>query len=75
MKKTFRSNSNIVQKLKNFWFALQLLIVSVSLPAIYFVQMSRGNGNDTQQDKVTNNSVKQNQTAGEQNVIKLTRLS
>lgn len=75
MKKSFRLNSNLIQKLKNFCFALQLLIVSVSLPTIYFVQMSRGNGNDTNQDKVTNNSVKQNQTAGEQNVIKITRLS
>jgi len=75
MKKSFNLNSNLIQKFKNFLFALQLLIVSVSLPVISFVQMSRGNGNDTRQDKVVNSPMNQNQTADEQNVIKVTRLS
>ncbi|MDQ2863551.1 MAG: hypothetical protein M3R50_07890 [Bacteroidota bacterium] len=75
MKKSFNSNSNLIQKFKNFWCALQLLIVSVSLPVMCFVQFSRDNGKDTNQDIVVNNSVKQNQTAGEQHVVKITRLS
>lgn len=75
MKKSFNSNSDLIQKFKNFWFALELLIVSVSLPVMCFVQLSRDNGNDTNQDKVVNNSVKQDQTAGEQNVFKIMRLS
>ena len=75
MKKTFKSNSDIVQKLKNLWFALQLLIVSVSLPVMCFIQVTRGSNSNTQQDKVINNSVKPDQTADGQNVIKLTRLS
>ena len=51
MKKSFNSNSNLIQKFKNFWFALQLLIVSVSLPVMCFVQVSHGNNNYTQQNK------------------------
>lgn len=63
MKTTIKSTSNFFQNLKNFWFALQLLIVSVSLPVMSFVQVAhaRDELNSKQEDKVINKSVKQNQ--------------
>ena len=77
MKKTFNSKSNILNKAKNFWFALQLLIVSVSLPVLSIVQMSRttSDSNSHQQQEVNKNSANQNQTTGFQNAAKTVKLS
>ncbi len=75
MKKTFKSTGNFLQSLKNFWFALQLLIVSVSLPVMSFVQVahSANEVNSKQEDKVISNSAKQNQptTSQHKNTTKL----
>ena len=70
MKKTIKSNGSSLVKLKNFWFALQLLIVSVSLPVLCFVQMSYkvSSGNSKQTDKAINNSVKLDPVAASQRV-------
>ena len=77
MKTTFNSKSNILNKAKNFWFALQLLIVSVSLPVLSIVQMSRttNDPNSKQQEEVIKNPVKQNQTTGFQSAGKTVKLS
>lgn len=77
MKKTFNSKSNLLNKAKNFWFALQLLIVSVSLPVLSIVQMSRtvNDPNSKQQEEVIKNSEKQNQVIGFQNVNHTINLS
>ena len=76
MKKTFNSKSNLLDKAKNFWFALQLLIVSVSLPVLSIIQMSHtvNDQNSKQQEEVIKNPVNQNQTTSFQkadNTIKL----
>lgn len=77
MKKTFNSKSNLLNKAKNFWFALQLLIVSVSLPVLSIVQMSRtvNDPNSKQQEEVIKNSEKQNQVIGFQNAGNTIKLS
>jgi hypothetical protein len=77
MKTTFNSKSNLLDKAKNFWFALQLLIVSVSLPVLSIVQMSRtvNDPNSKQQEEVIKNSVKQNQTTSFQNTGNTIKLS
>jgi hypothetical protein len=77
MKKTFNSKSNLLDKAKNFWFALQLLIVSVSLPVLSIVQMSRtvNDPNSKQQEEVIKNSEKQNQIIGLQNASRTIKLS
>ncbi len=77
MKKTFNSKSNLLNKAKNFWFALQLLIVSVSLPVLSIVQMSRtvNERNSKQQEEVIKNSEKQNQVTGLQNAGNTIKLS
>lgn len=66
MKKTFNSKSNLLDKAKNFWFALQLLIVSVSLPVLSIIQMSRtvSDPNSKQQEEVIKNSANQKQVIG-----------
>ena len=76
MKKTFNSKSNLLDKAKNFWFALQLLIVSVSLPVLSIIQMSHtvNDQNSKQQEEVIKNPVNQDQTTSFQkadNTIKL----
>ena len=77
MKKTFNLKSNLVDKAKNFWFALQLLIISVSLPVLSIVQMSRtvNDPNSKQQEEVIKNSVKQNQTTSFKNAGNTIKLS
>ena len=77
MKKTFNSKSNLLNKAKNFWFALQLLIVSVSLPVLSIIQMSRtvNDANSKQQEEVIKNSAKQNQITGMQNAGNTIKLS
>ena len=77
MKTTFNSKSNILNKAKNFWFALQLLIVSVSLPVLSIVQMSRttNDANSKQKEEVIKNSVNQNQTTSFQNAGNTIKLS
>ena len=77
MKKTFNSKSNLLNKAKNFWFALQLLIVSVSLPVLSIIQMSRtvNDANSKQQEEVIKNSAKQNQITGMQNAGNIIKLS
>ena len=63
MKKTFKLNSNFLVRLKNFWFAAQLLIVSVSLPLLCFAELSYSGNPKQQQDEVIKNSVNQNDNA------------
>jgi hypothetical protein len=64
MKKSFKLNSNFLVRLKNFWFATQLLIVSVSLPVLCFAELSySGNDVKQQQEEVIKNSVNQNDNA------------
>jgi len=78
MKKTLNSkSSNLLNKAKNFWFALQLLIVSVSLPVLSIVQMSRtvNDPNSKQREEVIKNSEKQNQVIGLQNAGSVIKLS
>ena len=41
MKKIFKSSTTFSQKLRNFWFAMQLLIVAVSLPMMSVIQISQ----------------------------------
>ncbi len=77
MKTTFNSKSNLLNRAKNFWFGLQLLIVSVSLPALSIVQMSRA-ANDTnskEQQEVIKSPANQNQTTGLQNGRNIIKLS
>ncbi|MEO8413514.1 MAG: hypothetical protein ABI472_07630 [Ginsengibacter sp.] len=71
MKKIIKSSGSSLVKLKNFWFALQLLIVSVSLPVLCFVQLSYkvNSGNSKQTDKAINSSVKLNPVATSQRVL------
>ena len=77
MKTTFNSKSNLLNKAKNFWFALQLLIVSVSLPVLSIVQMSRtvNDPNSKQQEEVIKNSVNQKQVIGLHNAGNTSNLS
>ena len=77
MKTTFKLNSNFLSRLKNFWFALQLLIVSVSLPVLSIVQMSRSVNevNSKQQEEVIKNSANQNPATASQNTGKTIKLS
>lgn len=77
MKKAFNLNSNTLNRLKNFWFALQLLIVSVSLPVMCFVQLSHATNdvNQKQQEEVIKNSVNQNPVTASQNNGKTVNLS
>ena len=65
MKTISKSNSNFLFNLKNVWFALQLLIVSVSLPVMSFVQVSHADNavNSKQTEKVNNNSLTQDPSA------------
>ena len=77
MKTTFKLNSNFLSRLKNFWFAMQLLIVSVSLPVLSIVQMSHSVNevNSKQQEEVIKNSVNQNPVTASQNGGKTIKLS
>jgi len=77
MKKTFKLNGNFLSRLKNFWFAMQLLIVSVSLPVLCFVQISHtaDEVNQKQQEEVIKNSATQNPTTASQNEGKTIKLS
>ncbi len=77
MKKTFKLNGNFLSRLKNFWFAMQLLIVSVSLPVLCFVQISHtaDKVNPKQQEQVIKNSVNQNPVTALQNEGKTIKLS
>jgi hypothetical protein len=70
MKKTIKLNSSLLVQLRNFWFALQLLIVSVSLPVMSFVQMSRvtDNSNATQTENVNHKSARQGSVVDDQHV-------
>jgi len=77
MKKSFNSKSNLLNRAKNFWFALQLLIVSVSLPVLSIVQMSRttNDANSKQQEEVIKNSANQKQVIGLHNAGNTSNLS
>jgi hypothetical protein len=77
MKKTFNSKSNFIVRLKNFWFAMQLLIVSVSLPVLCFIELARPGDdvNSKQQQEVIKNSVNQNQVIGLENAGKTIKLA
>jgi hypothetical protein len=76
MKTRFESNNSISQAFKNFWFALQLLIVSVSLPVMSFIQISHSGkiDNTKQQDKVISAPVNQTQEANAQQKSNTTNL-
>jgi hypothetical protein len=67
MKKSLNSRSNFLQAMKNIWFACQLLIVSISLPVMSFLQMSYKYNptNVKQTDKVISSPLQQNQTASQ----------
>jgi hypothetical protein len=77
MKKTFKLNSNFLSRLKNFWFAMQLLIVSVSLPVLSIVEMSHSvdDVNSKHQEEVIKNSANQNPVTASQNTGKTIKLS
>jgi hypothetical protein len=77
MKKTFKLNSHFLSRLKNFWFAMQLLIVSVSLPVLCFVQISHtaDDVNQKRQEEVIKNSANQNPVTASQNTGKTIKLS
>jgi hypothetical protein len=77
MKKTFNVNSNLSERLKRFWFATQLLIVSVSLPVMCFVEVSHTSNdvNQKQQEEVIKRSVNQNPVTASQNNRKIVKLS
>lgn len=77
MKKIFKLNSNFLMKLKNFWFAAQLLIVSVSLPVMSIVQMSRPETKvkKQQQEEVIKKAVNQNEVIGLQKAGNLISIS
>jgi hypothetical protein len=77
MKKTFNSKSNFLSRAKNFWFALQLLIVSVSLPVLSIVQMSHSvnDVNSKQQEEVIKRSVNQNPVTASEHEGKTIKLS
>ncbi len=64
------SNSNFLFNLKNVWFALQLLIVSVSLPVMSFVQVSHTDNvvNSKKTEKVSDISLSQGPTPGQRPV-------
>jgi hypothetical protein len=64
MKQSPNSRSNTLQAIKNFWFACQLLIVSVSLPVMCFLQMSYKSipAEIKQNDKVVSSQLHQDQT-------------
>lgn len=62
MKKLLNPKSNFLYSLKNFWFGLQLLIVSVSLPVMSFVQVAHTGSNSKQLEKVNNDSFTNGQT-------------
>ncbi len=68
MKKIFKSPNNVLHNVRKILFAFYLLVVSVSLPVLCFVQVSyRGNKvNTKEQGNADNSSVKQNQMATEQ---------
>ena len=77
MKTSFNSKENILLRLKNFWFATQLLIVSVSLPVLCFVELAHP-GNDAtskQQEEVIKNSANQNEVVGLKNTVNTIKLS
>lgn len=74
MKKSFNSQSNLLVSMKNFWFGVQLFIVSVSLPVMCFMEMSRKSNTD-QQEKVMNNSAKQKPIADKLAELNPARLS
>ena len=71
MKKTFNLNN-----LKNLWFAMQLLIVSVSLPVMCAIQLSHATNdvNQKQQQEVIRNSVNQNPVTASDNNGKTVKL-
>ncbi len=77
MKKIFKLNSDFLVRLKNFWFATQLLIVSASLPVMCVVQLLHGGNEETkqQQEQVIKNSAGQNQVIGLQNKSNTIKLS
>ena len=74
MKKSIQSHSNLLLKVKNFWFGAQLFIVSVSLPVMCFVELSH-KANVDQQEKVTNSSSNPSQVVDKQESVNVARLS
>ncbi|MDQ6903784.1 MAG: hypothetical protein M3139_12330 [Bacteroidota bacterium] len=56
MKKIFKSSTNFSQKLRNFWFGMQLFIVAISLPAMSVIQISQTS--KTAQSKQNNEVLK-----------------
>lgn len=77
MKNSFKLNGNFLHSLKNFWFGLQLLIVSVSLPVISFIQVScRGSKAHTKKvEKTKGASATQDEMAAWQKQEKTAKLN
>ena len=77
MKTTFKSNGSFLVKLKNFWFAAQLLIISFALPGMCFFQIAHSakDVNSKQQEEVIKSSDNNNQIIGSQSEAKTVKLS
>lgn len=76
MKKLANSKSNLLHGVKNFWFALQWLIVSISLPVMSFFQVSHAANvaSSKQTEKVTNAGSPDNMP-GEHVAVKTAKLN
>lgn len=72
MKTVSNSKNSILHNLKNFWFGLQLLIVSVSFPAMSFFQVwHSGNvAKSPPTHQVSNDQSKQSETARQEQLLK-----
>ena len=76
MKTLLNSKKSIFHSLKNFWFGLQLLIVSVSFPAMSFFQVWHSGSVTKSQpaNQVSNDHVNQSETAGQEKLSKTATL-
>lgn len=76
MKTSSNLKNSILHSLKNFWFGLQLLIISVSLPAMSFFQVwHSGNTVKSQPaNQVNSDQAKQSETAGGEQLSKTAML-
>ena len=76
MKTLSNSKNSIFHSLKNFWFGLQLLIVSVSFPAMSFFQVWHSGSVTKSQpaNQVSNDQVNQSETARQEQLPKTAML-
>ena len=66
MNTILNSNSNFTHNCKKVWFAFQILIVSIALPAICFVQIYYSGNVEKSKEGINQNStsVMQNENGG-----------